>query len=75
MNSVQIRIQANLCEFEPASVSTRGRHLMKMMVALMMLVIMLIVMLMVPVALTMSGIKLCQELGRRWWNQEWLSGH
>ena len=60
-------------------VSTRGRHLMMMMVVLMilvmMLVMMLMVMLMVLLALTMSGIKLRPELGHRWRNQERLASH
>ena len=66
--------------------STRGCHLMMLTVVLMMLVMMLVmtlmvmlmvmqmgllmVMLMVLVAVTMSGIKLRQELGRRRQNRE-----
>ena len=42
---------------------------------LMMLVMMLMVMLMALVAVTMPGIKLRQELGRRWRNRELLAGH
>ena len=66
-------------------VSTRGRHLMMMMLVVvlamglvmlvMRLVKMLMVMLMVLVDVTMSGIKLRQEPGRTWRNLEWLASH
>ena len=62
----------------------RGRHAMMMMpvvvlvmmlvMLVMMLVMTLMVMLMVLVAVTMLGIKLRQELGRRWPNRELLAG-
>ena len=48
---------------------------MTMVVVLMMLVMMLVVMLMMLVAVTMSGIRLRQELERRCRNREWLTGH
>ena len=52
--------------------------MMIMMVLVMlvpMLVMMMMVMIMVLVAVTMSGIMLRQELGRRLRNREWLAGH
>ena len=59
--------------------STLGCHLMMMMVVMMMLVLMMMVMLMVilmaSMAVTMSGIKLRQELGRRRRNRESLACH
>ena len=60
-------------------VSTPGRHvvIMVLVVVLAMMLVMPLVMMLVTmlVAVTMSGIKLRQELGRRWQNWKLLAGH
>ena len=49
--------------------------MMMLVVVLVMMLVMLVMMLTVSVTVTTLVIKVRYELGRRWWNREWLAGH
>ena len=56
-------------------VFTHGRHWMGMMLVVVLVVMLVLLVMMPSVIVTISGIKLRQELGRRWGNWERLACH